>query len=143
MGQAISIESKYCVQVPESLLVKYTVDKSGYHNHHQSGWRIPLQCNVESVNINVPSASKHGLSDYNGLENWRIFMDNGSKNPENYTYGWRRVRTIYPSNLFGNNEAIEKWQEATITLLEKLEAERLEGGGKTPQQEFIDESKSI
>lgn len=134
MGQAMSIESKFCVQVPETLLVNYTVKRTS--GQMESGWRIPLECYVERVDIAVPSASRHARSDHKGLENWRIFMDNGPKTPEEYMYGWRRVSTVYPTDLDGDEEAIEKWREATITLLEELEAARIAEGGKTPEQEL-------
>jgi hypothetical protein len=134
MGQAMSIESKFCVQVPETLLVNYTVKRTS--GQMESGWRIPLECYVERVDIAVPSASRHARSDHKGLENWRIFMDNGPKTPEEYMYGWRRVSTVYPTDLDGDEEAIEKWREATITLLEELEAARIAEGGKTPEDEL-------
>ena len=134
MGQAMSIESKFCVQVPETLLVNYTVKRTS--GDMESGWRIPLECYVDRLDIEVPSASRHARSDYKGLENWRIFMDNGSKTPEEYRHGWRRVSTVYPTDLDGDEEAIEEWRKKTIALLEELELTRLAEGGKTPEQEL-------
>jgi len=134
MGQAMSIESKFCVQVPETLLVNYTVKRTS--GEMESGWRIPLECYVDRLDIEVPSASRHARSDHKGLENWRIFMDNGPKTPEEYRNGWRRVSTVYPTDLDGDEEAIEEWRKKTIALLEELEAARIAEGGKTPEDEL-------
>jgi len=134
MGQAMSIESKFCVQVPEILLVNYTVKRTS--GEMETGWRIPLECYVDRLDIEMPSASRHARSDRKGLENWRIFMDNGPKTPEEYAHGWRRVSTVYPTDLDGDEEAIEKWRESTIALLEELEAARIAEGGKTPEDEL-------
>ena len=130
----MSIESKFCVQVPEALLVNYTVKRTS--GDMESGWRIPLECYVETVDLAVPSASRHARSEHKGLENWRIFMENGSKTPEEYRHGWRRVSTVYPTDLDGDQEAIEEWRKKTIALLEELEAARIAEGGKTPEDEL-------
>jgi len=135
MGQAISIESKFCVKVPDSLLVEYTVVRTS--GEVDSGWRIPLEWyEDDKYTYTFPSASKHGKSDRKGLENWRIFMYKGERNSQAYMYAWRRVNSIYPSELYGNEEAIQEWQDKTAILLEELEATRLAEGGTTPEDEL-------
>jgi hypothetical protein len=135
MGQTISIPEEYCVEVPEGFLEKdYTVKRTS--GQMESGWRIPRECYVDRLDLDAPSASKHARSDSKGLENWRIFMDNGPKSPEEYAHGWRRISTVYPTELDGDEEAIEEWRKKTIELLEQLEVARVTAGGKTPEEEF-------
>lgn len=139
MGQIISIPEEYRVEVPEGFLEKnYTVKRTS--GLMESGWRIPRECYVERLELDAPSASKHARSDSKGLENWRIFMDNSPKSPEEYAHGWRRVSTVYPTDLDGDQEAIEEWRKKTIELLEQLEAARVAAGGKTPQEHLQEAS---
>ena len=67
-------------------------------------------------------------------------MDNSPKSPEEYAHGWRRVSTVYPTDLDGDQEAIEEWRKKTIELLEQLEAARVAAGGKTPQEHLQEAS---
>lgn len=139
MGQTISIPEEYCVEVPEGFLEKdYTVKRTS--GQMESGWRIPRECYVDRLDLDAPSASRHARSDRKGLENWRIFMDNGPKSPEEYAHGWRRVSTVYPTDLDGDEEAIEEWRKKTIELLEQLEVARVAAGGKTPQEDLQEAS---
>ena len=131
MGQAISIERKFCIQVPEDLLVKYTVKRTS--GQMESGWRIPLECYVDRMEVEMPSASVHAKTD---SKHWRIFMDNGSTMPETLLFGWRRVNSIYPTDLEGDQDAILEWQTRTQELFDELEKARIAEGGKTPESEL-------
>jgi hypothetical protein len=55
---------------------------------------------------------------------WRIFMDNGPKNSEDIRGGWRRIGTIWPTRLHGDADAIEKWRNDFLVILEELEKKR-------------------
>jgi hypothetical protein len=76
-----------------------------------------------------------------GEKNWRIFMwkeEAGGVAYDNrsFLYAWRRVETIYPTELADNEEAIEEWQKKTVALLDELETARIAEGGKTPEDEM-------
>jgi hypothetical protein len=129
MGQAISIESEFCIQVPESLCVDYTVKRTS--GEMDSGWRIPSECYVNrGFDLSFPSASKHANTE---TKHWRIFMANGKTTPEEVRYAWRRVNSIYPTELEGDEDAILSWQKATELHFDELEATRIAEGGKTPE----------
>ena len=85
------------------------------------GWRISKPC------VGAGQAAwldKHALKDAK-LGIWRIFMHNGADDPNEYAHGWRRVDTIYPTDLKGNPEEILVWRANLIRHLESLEATRL------------------
>jgi hypothetical protein len=86
------------------------------------GWHISYTCGIEP-SVKGPSASKHGIKDP-GV--WRIHLnnsENGEGNP--YACGWRRIETIHPTRLSGNEDAIKEWRELLINSLEVLEVRRL------------------
>ena len=91
-------------------------------------WKISYQSGLEP-NVEGPSASKYSVKNQ---ELWRIFMDNG-KSGEEYMCGWRRIETIHPTRLDGDEEAIKLWRQTLIGILDALELYRLK----------IDESTSI
>lgn len=149
MGQQISIPSQYHVRVPESLYEKeYTVIRTSGEVDH--GWRIPLRWTDDTGKfaMEYPSASKHAQTETKpgymcGEKNWRIFMwkeEAGGVAYDNrsFLYAWRRVETIYPTELADNEEAIEEWQKKTVALLDELEAARIAEGGKTPEDEMLE-----
>ena len=131
MGQAISIESKYCVKVPEALCVEYTVKRTS--GEMDGGWRIPSECYMGRAELTFPSASKHAQTE---TKHWRIFMDNGKTTPEEVSYAWRRVNSIYPTELEGDEDAILTWQSNVERLFDNLEEARIAEGGKTPESEL-------
>lgn len=131
MGQAISIDSKYCIEVPEALCVEYTVKRTS--GEMDGGWRIPSECYMSRAELTFPSASKHAQTD---TKHWRIFMDNGKMTPEEVRYGWRRVNSVYPTELEGDEDAILTWQSNVERLFDTLEEARIAEGGKTPESEL-------
>ena len=135
MGQAISIESKYCITVPEALCQKeYTVQRTS--GELDDGWRIQVDCyENEDTIFPFPRASRHAKSSRKGLENWRVLMEKGSPSSQEYMYAWRRVNSIYPSELHGDEEAIKEWQDKTATVFEELEVTRVAEGGRTPESD--------
>jgi hypothetical protein len=52
---------------------------------------------------------------------WRILMNNNKENDE-MLMGWRKLSTIWPSSLNGNDEMIKEWQTAMEPKLELLYA---------------------
>jgi hypothetical protein len=139
MGQAISIDTKYCIQVPESLCVEYTVKRTS--GKMEECWHISPEFFIRrDFEVKFPSASKHAVKEN---KQWRIFMDNGKTTPEEVMYGWRRVNSIYPTELEGDEEAILSWQKSTELLFEELEVARIAQGGKTPESEMSAESKNF
>jgi hypothetical protein len=147
MGQQISIPSQYHLRVPESLTEKeYTVIRTS--GEVDQGWRIPLRWTDDSgrFSMEFPSASKHAQTERKpgymcGEKKWRIFMwkeEAGGVAYDNrsFLYAWRRVETIYPTELADNEEYIEEWQKKTVALLDELEAKRVAEGGMTPESEM-------
>lgn len=70
-------------------------------------------------------------------------MNNGKTTPEELRYGWRRVNSIYPSELEGDEDAILLWQINTERLFDELEAARIAEGGKTPESELKEIDMSL
>jgi len=69
------------------------------------------------------------------MENdWKIFMQNNHVNPNLHACGWRRLNTIKPLGLVGDQEAIDSWREGIRTILDGQEAERKE---KREEAEFM------
>ena len=63
-------------------------------------------------------------------------MDNGKTTPEEVRYGWRRVNSVYPTELEGDEDAILTWQSNVERLFDTLEEARIAEGGKTPESEL-------
>lgn len=63
-------------------------------------------------------------------------MEKGLPTSQDYMYAWRRVNSIYPSELHGDEDAIKEWQDKTATMFEELEVTRVAEGGKTPESEL-------
>ena len=125
MGQPLSIQSKFCVMVPEELISEqYTVLR--HSGSIDPGWQIaPNDYCHSRVHIKFHSASKHA-----GI--WRIYMNNDQgdrRDPNTHLCGWRRIDTIEPTRLSGSKNLIEAWRMNTIALLEALEKERVEAHG--------------
>ena len=98
---------------------KYTVKRTS--GDLDEGWVISIESGL-ALNVSGPSATKHFPKD-TGL--WRIFMDNG-KTAHEYMCGWRRIETIYPTRLSGDEEAIKTWRQSLLEILEALESKREE-----------------
>jgi hypothetical protein len=69
-------------------------------------------------------------------------MDNGKTTPEEVRYGWRRVNSVYPTELEGDEDAIVRWQTNVERLFDTLEETRIAEGGKTPESEISDDGKN-
>ena len=124
MGNGISVLTKYHVSLadyPEIANDSYTVERTS--GDVDSGWRIPAESGVDQ-NVIFPAASIHARISDEMKGGWRIFMDNGSKHPDEMRGGWRRIGTIWPTRLHGDAEAIEKWRNELIVILEDLEKKR-------------------
>jgi len=135
MGQEISIPIQYQLRVPECLYEKeYTVIRTS--GEVDKGWRIPPRWVDEDERgkflVEFPYASKHANTKPGEEKKWRIFMCKEVA----YIHGWRRLETIYPTELTDNEEAIEEWRKSTAALLDELEATRVAGGGMTPESEM-------
>lgn len=98
---------------------KYTVKRTS--GEFDEGWKISIESGCQ-LNLEGPSATKHFPKD-TGL--WRIFMDNG-KTADEYMCGWRRLETIYPTRLNGEEYAIKAWRQSLQEILDALEVKRLE-----------------
>ena len=122
MGNAISVVKELqcsLSDLPDMINDSYTVERSA--GGVDPNWVISVSSGLDR-SIQGPSASKHSMKD-SGI--WRIFMDNGEKNPELYRCGWRRINTIAPTRLSGDLEAIGEWRSKTIERLELLELKRV------------------
>ena len=124
----------------------YTVKRSS--GMLEPGWIISHQSSLEP-NEDGPSASKRPTKDkvkqIRGYGDspvddtaddgpvWRVFMVNG-KSAQDYVCGWRRLETIHPARLDGDEEAIKVWRQAFLEILEALEQKRLETAA-TPSTE--------
>ena len=121
MGQPISIPKERQVSLRDYTIYTndtYTVKRTS--GILDEGWTIASESGFEP-NVDGPSASKQFPKD---AVFWRIFMDNGKPGDE-YVCGWRRLETIHPTRLSGDEEAIKVWREAFEQILETLEAKRL------------------
>jgi hypothetical protein len=136
MGQGMSVLPKYHVSLadyPEIANDSYTVERTS--GDLDSGWRIPAGSGVD-MNVKFPAASIHAIINHGMKGGWRIFMDNGNKRPEQMLGGWRRISTIWPTRLHGDPEAIEKWRNELIVILNELEKKRASEAVKA-DQEFL------
>jgi hypothetical protein len=109
MGQTLGIPYQLCLRLPSHLLSEtFTVLRTS--GEMDPGWQIAWL------------ASKHGQKE---LGKWRILMENKTNpDPLKHVCGWRRIETIEPTRLSGNQEAIHAWRLEVIALLEALELER-------------------
>ena len=57
---------------------------------------------------------------------WRIFMNNTHTDIETIAHGWRRLSTIYPTRLEGDDDGINEWRKMVCILLEELEEVRVQ-----------------
>ena len=105
---------------------KYTVKRTS--GVFEEGWKISIHSGCE-LNLEGPSATKHFPKD-TGL--WRIFMDNG-KTADEYMCGWRRIETIYPTRLNGDEDAIKAWRQSLQEILDALEVKRVETEDAEPK----------
>jgi hypothetical protein len=123
MGQGLTIQKNLHVSLndyEEIVNDKYTVMRTS--GQLDEGWIIALQSGLV-LNVSGPSATKHFIND--DPKKWRIFMDNG-KTTHEYMCGWRRIETIHPTRLNGDEEAIKTWRQGLLEILEALEAKRPE-----------------
>lgn len=121
MGNHIS--QSQCVSLEDSTLYiepSYTVKRTS--GEMESGWVISKP---KVMGTSFPPWINQHATKQNPEEQWRIFMNNNSDNPNTYICGWRRLETIYPSNLEGDTEAIRVWRYDFLKHLEILEELRL------------------
>jgi hypothetical protein len=122
MGQGLTIQKNLHVSLSDYEEIandKYTVMRTS--GQLDEGWVISIESGL--VDISGSSATKHFTKD--DPPKWRIFMDN-SKTAHEYTCGWRRIETIYPTRLSGDEDAIKTWRQGLLEILEALEAKRSE-----------------
>jgi hypothetical protein len=58
-------------------------------------------------------------------EGWRILLNNNSRVAFELVGGWRRLDTMFPTALEGNEAAIQAWRDDVVADLEHLEKMRL------------------
>ena len=135
MGKTMSIPECYCIRVPDNLVSKeYTVKRTS--GVMEKGWRIGESEYDGENELTRPSASKYGRifqSTSGNNDVWRIFTNNGKKDPNTYLYAWRRLENIEPTELNGDQEAIQQWRAEVIALFDKLEEARIAEGGEVPK----------
>ena len=131
MGQHMSIAKELQVSLSDYKIYTndtYTVTRTS--GLLDAGWGIGTESSLEPT-VDGPCATKQCAKD-TGV--WRIFMDNGKKSPDEYVCGWRRLETIWPTRLSGDEQAIKVWREAFVQILDTLEAKRLEAYEQTPAE---------
>lgn len=135
MGQAVTIPREECVCIAEiaSLMNDtYTVVRTS--GEQDAGWVIPAthhRCAAISPEWVGAHASLHAAKNPG---TWRIHMHNGHENPSIHSCGWRRLETIAPTRLRGNEAAITAWREETKAILDAAEKKRVLPPKETPHQ---------
>jgi hypothetical protein len=100
---------------------RYTVKRTS--GKLESGWKISHESLCEEF-LDGPSATKYCPKDT--TRKWRIFLDNNKMSYEEHRASWRRLETIHPTRLNGDEEAIKIWRQNLLEILEPLELKRLE-----------------
>jgi hypothetical protein len=75
---------------------------------------------------------------------WRIFMNNGKDDINTVVQGWRRLSTICPTRLEGDQGGIDEWRKMVETLLDGLEEVREKANVEERKEAFnlVDEAKN-
>jgi len=119
MGQGISAPKDECVSIQgieELMNGSFTVKRTS--GDLETGWFVPKEhhhCASLCPGHCFAAAWKH--------EVWRIFMRN-SDDSKVHACGWRRLETVQPTALSGNQEAIDMWRSKMIVFLEVEQANR-------------------
>jgi hypothetical protein len=116
MGNTITKEECVVVDDIADLLKdnSYTIKRTS--GEWEDQWKIGL-------GIGYPKWITQTAS--NKMGDWRIFMHNNKgEDPNLYVGGWRRLETIYPTSLKGNEEAINTWRKSISSQLDSLEEQR-------------------
>jgi hypothetical protein len=122
MGQSNVIPQDKCVSLEgyyTYLDDTYTVVRTS--GEKDAGWRINREehaC-IAGVPLWLRSHASNKADKNTGT--WRIFMRNSEENPNLHSCGWRRVETIEPTRLSGNEQAIQQWREQLIKVLDTLD----------------------
>lgn len=120
----MSALTKYHVSLadyPEIVNDTYTVQRTS--GDVDSSWRIPTS-SVADFTVIFPAASIHARIAEYMKGGWRVFMDNGPKHPDEINAGWRRIDTFWPTRLSGDADAIKKWRNDLLLILNELEEKR-------------------
>jgi hypothetical protein len=86
-----------------------------------TGWQINREQHI--CMANVPRWLRAHASNKAAKDTgkWRLFMHNLEETPNLHSCGWRRIETIEPTRLSGNEGAIRQWREELIKILETLD----------------------
>ena len=128
MGQGTSAPKNECVSIQhieELMAGSFTVKRT--NGEMECEWVVPKEqheCKAWCPEYFSAAAWK---SPTRGVEGrvWRIFMRSITDDPNRHACGWRRLDTVEPTALFGNQEAIDTWRNRIAVLLELEEAKRL------------------
>ena len=120
MGNTLHIPSELCIKVNEELANDtYTVLRTS--GIYDPGWRFGIGKFAENHGVKGPSASVRARTKPG---TWYVFMDNGQDDPNVYACGWRRLETVYPTRLEGDEDAIYKWRTETTVYFNQEEEKR-------------------
>ena len=121
MGEYMSVPEKDCVSIREFAWLMeetYTVERTS--GKKDDGWFIPKNPHICAAGC--PSWLDARASN-RAVKNpgvWRIFMRNSEEDPTLHSCGWRRITTVVPTRLLGNEQATEEWRDRVIKLLDSL-----------------------
>jgi hypothetical protein len=124
MGQIISIPHNHGIDIsslPDFANETFTVTRSS--GLLDPGWgpcKYYIENNGSHTEFKTIVAAKYKVrQDEEPV--WRVLMNNKKEDAE-VLFGWRKLSTIWPSCLDGNDELIKKWQTEMEAKLEPLYA---------------------
>ena len=122
MGQVISVPYNHGIDIsslPDFANETFTVTRSS--GQLDSGWgpcKYFIENNGSHTEFKTIVAGKYEVrQDEEPV--WRVLMNN-KKEDADILMGWRKLSTIWPSRLDGNDELIKKWQTEMEAKLELL-----------------------
>jgi hypothetical protein len=127
MGVNSSVLDEECVSIAHmEWLVNesFTVERTS--GDKESGWFITTTMHKCSAIGAYTRVTAHAAKNSMAFKNpgvWRIFMRNAEDDPNTHACGWRRITTIAPTRLIGDDAAIIEWRHRVIEELQKAEDE--------------------
>jgi len=70
---------------------------------------------------------------------WRIYMNNGHNDINTVAHGWRRLSTIFPTRLEGDEGGIDEWRKMVKKLLDELAEASLQAKEATSSPRPVEE----
>ena len=126
MGQGISAPKNECVSIQaieELIAGSFTVKRT--NGEMECGWVVPKEHHYCAAQCPGHCSAAAWKSKSGEEYVWRIFMRSITDDPNVHSCGWRRLETVEPTELSGNQEAIDTWRNRIAVLLETEEAKRL------------------